>query len=334
MIGAFLKRGVKRAAGSAFMTLLDSLNIYKGSRIILTYHRVVKEPDEGLCDPAILVTPETLEMHLAEISKRFKILPLEEFVGHPGGGRLCAITFDDGWRDNYEFAFPLLANYGIPATIFVSTGMIGSDKTFWFQRVWEQAASAVRVSLIKEFIGYYGSLVPSWQAGDMSAQNVSALFFYLKAMPSEELETISLEAYSAIGIEANSVRETLTWDEVLEMSKSGISFGSHGHTHHILPQLESGMKRKEIFDSLKMLKEKGALVSPFFCYPNGDWDEESLALVKEAGYRGAVTTQPGNNLPDSDPFLLRRINMHEYISDLPSLFWFRVYQTMSGSPQS
>lgn len=326
-----IKRSVKTVAGRSFRTLLDSFNICRRLRIIFTYHRVVKESNGSLCDPAILVTPETFEMHIAELSKRFKILPLEELLDYTGGGRLCAITFDDGWRDNYEFAFPVLKRQGAPATIFLSTGLIGSEKTFWFQRVWDQVVLASNNGLNRELIGYYSSLVPSWKPVDMGEEDISALFSNLKSVPAEKLESISKEAYGAIGLSERSGRDTLNWDEVMEMSRSGISFGSHGLNHHILPHLESEIKRKEIFESLKMLREKGALISPFFCYPNGDWDEESIALTKEAGYKGAVTTQLGHNQPDTDPFLLKRVHMHEYMSDSPSLLWFSIYQAMVPS---
>ncbi len=328
------KRSVKTVAGASFKSLLDTLNIYKKLKLILTYHRVVKESDGSLCDPAILVTPKTFEMQIVEISKRFKILPLEDFVTHSGDGRVCSITFDDGWRDNYEFAFPLLKKHGAPATIFLTTGLIGSEKTFWFQRVWDQAVSATRNGLKKEFIGYYGSLAPSWRPADMGDEGISALFSNLKSLPAEKLESISMEAYGAIGLDRSPERDVLSWEEVREMSGAGVSFGSHGVNHHILPRLESEMKRREIFESLKMLRDKGVSVSPFFAYPNGDWDEESIAFVKEAGYIGAVTTQLGHHQPDTDPFLLRRIHMHEYMSNSPPLLWFSVFQAMVASPSS
>jgi hypothetical protein len=96
--------------------------------------------------------------------------------------------------------------------------------------------------------------------------------------------------------------------------------------HYILPTLKADRKREEIFGSLEMLHKTGLAEQPVFSYPNGDWDEESIRLLVDAGYKGAVTTRLGFNDKKTNLFLMNRVGFHEAISDTPSLFWFRIFQ--------
>src|SRR5215510_160511 len=98
-----------------------------GSRAaILMYHRVLPttQADEGRVEPGMYVTPSTFRDHLSWLSDRYRVLPLSEIVsrlkdGRPLPERACALTFDDGWLDNFEHAFPCLRERGIPATVFL-----------------------------------------------------------------------------------------------------------------------------------------------------------------------------------------------------------------------
>jgi len=120
----------------------------------------------------------------------------------------------------------------------------------------------------------------------------------------------------------------MNWDEIREMSQQGITFGSHGLHHNILTQLDSDAKYDEVVNSLHVMQNANVALTPFFSYPNGNWDDETVSLVKQAGYKGALTTELGYNVPLMDPYLLKRIAIHEDISRTSSLLWFRIYQAV------
>ena len=321
---------IKNIGGLSFKSFLSAFGPLKEISIILMYHRVVKEPFRNCLDPAMFVTPDAFEMHIKEISQFFDIVPLEAITeSNLEKKRLCAITFDDGWVDNYENAFPISKKYNIPATIFIPVNMIGSKKKFWFQGIWDIWSQAGKNGLISDCIRYFNTVIPAWKPEYIDVEQIDKLISELKYMPAQELNDLAEQAYRSLGLTPESDGYILNWEQVREMSQHGITFGSHGLDHYIHPTLSKEMKKKEIFDSFSILNGKGISVSPFFSFPNGNWDKESLALVKQAGCKGAVTTHLGYNTHKTDPFLLNRISIHDEISNTPSLLWFRILQAVT-----
>ena len=109
-----------------------------GDLLILTYHRVLPSDDARALteQPGMMVTPDTFEMHLEELDKKFEMVRLCDWLENVRAKkalprRACAITFDDGWRDNYEFAFPVLKKKNVPASLFLVSNMIGTRSDFW-----------------------------------------------------------------------------------------------------------------------------------------------------------------------------------------------------------
>jgi hypothetical protein len=112
------------------------------SLLVLTYHRVLPDghPARATEQPGMLVTPELLAMHVDVLRRHFTPVHLDDWLrasraGKPPPGRCVAITFDDGWRDNHDHAFPVLQAARMPATIFLVTDMVGSDDRFWPNRL-------------------------------------------------------------------------------------------------------------------------------------------------------------------------------------------------------
>lgn len=324
------KNIVKMAGGRVFPTFMTAFGGFKEARIILMYHQVVKSSSSIDCDPALFVTPYSLDMHIRELSRFFEIVSLEKILENKPGKRLCAITFDDGWRDNYDVAYPVLKKYSAPATIFIPPNMIGKTSQYWFDEVFLLSSKATGNGIAGDFISYFGTFVQTWNPGKLDTETTCDLIAKMKDLPGGELEGLVSEAYSKLSIKRSDKRTTLSWDEIYEMGENGITFGAHGLNHYILPRINSETKSNEIYDSFRILKGKKVALSPFFSYPNGDWDVESLKLVKEAGYMGAVTTKLGANTSSTDPFLMNRIALHEDISCTTSLLWYRIFQAISS----
>ena len=106
--------------------------------VVLMYHRVIdrEDRDKAYSHPGIIVETSTFERHLRFLRTHFHVASLREFrdrmiSGRPFAKRTCLITFDDGWQDNYTHAFPLLAKHELPATIFLTSGFVGTGRRFW-----------------------------------------------------------------------------------------------------------------------------------------------------------------------------------------------------------
>lgn len=147
------KNAIKEGLGSLFERYFSLLPFLKNINIIFMYHRVVKNMPKEMHDPALFVSADTFEMHIKEAAKLFDIIPLENmFQITKGNRRQCAITFDDGWIDNYEIAFPILKKYKVPATIFLPVSFINSKRCFWFENLYDIAKLSVAKNVEQLFI--------------------------------------------------------------------------------------------------------------------------------------------------------------------------------------
>ncbi len=160
------------------------------------------------------------------VSEGYQTISLNELIAGKGSPKSVVIAFDDGYRDNFENAFPVLAERGFKATIFCVTQRLGT-------------------------------------------------------------------------------KDYLELNEIFEMKRAGFSFGSHTNEHPHLPRLLREEKQREISDSKKILEEMLDFPVSFFCYPYGEYDQETVELVREAGYQGACSNIPGSNRK-IDPYLLER----------------------------
>ena len=323
-----VKRLVKQAGGLSFRLFLRHARVLEDVSIILMYHRVLDELPPSPYDRDLCVTRDTFEMHLNLLGELFNLVPLEDLVYSDRKGRICAITFDDGWLDNYKVAFPILKKYRVPATIFLPVSMIGTCQWFWFEAIWDLAHQAITLDKQRKFIHYFSQMTSCWKAGSLTEQDLLELISCLKQLEASSMDKIMLDAYKELDVHPPTKRILFNWEEAAEMGSCGITFGSHGLRHLILSTLTYQKKVEEISESLKILSEKDIPVVKVLCYPNGDWDDDCLTILSELGYIGAVITRPGNITSQTSPFLLNRIGIHEDISNSPSLFWFRIFQAI------
>jgi peptidoglycan/xylan/chitin deacetylase (PgdA/CDA1 family) len=294
-----------------------------GYSMILMYHRIIDtREDQGRIEPGMYVTRPTFARHLVFLKKYFNVVSLEKLAeaGSSTGDKKprCAITFDDGWLDFAQHAFPLLMEHKVPATVFLPTGFIGTDDWFW-------------TDTLAETLPLSG--VPAGHADSMNLSSKANAIMTLHGPYGKRLdESIKiLKELDSVQIghiidELNSVfrpsprqkkRAFLNWNEVASMAKSGlVAFGSHTVNHHILTTLTSGKVAEELQKSRQVLIDHGAANPGFipFCYPNGSHNDEIVGIARDAGYRCAVTTRSGWNHEKDDKLRLKRIAMHQDVS--------------------
>ena len=317
-----LKNTVKQSIGHLFKNLFVLSN--KKMQIILMYHRVVDELPEKMHDPHMFVRSDTFDMHIKEIAKYFQIVNLDEMLNQgKGNRRLCALTFDDGWLDNYKTAFPILRNYKISATIFLPVTDIGTIHRFWFEHLFYLANALSTIEDQNAYIAHFRTVTSGWNPGKLCTTSILELTEALKNQEAPVLYEIIDSAYKKLKIEPSSEKILMDWEQVREMGQNRITFGSHGLQHDILPALGSRLKRDIVFESLSILRDKTVSSIPVFSYPNGNWDLETVDFLKRAGYHGAVTTKNGF-YSCADPFLLNRIGVTETSSNTSNLLWFQI----------
>ena len=276
---------------------------------ILRYHRVNDENDPIFGAVPVKMFQKQMEL----LSKYFNVLPLEELVERTLHRDIppaaVAITFDDGYRDNYENSFHILKRLGLPATIFLATGPLDSGAPLWHDLVFE----AFRMTNA-EFVSVDGRNYPLKTA----VQKGTALFAfreYLRMYDYRSWGNLIEQLISKLGVLPASMSnraQKLSWDEIEEMSKNAITFGAHTVNHPILTRMSLAEAADEIKASKEAIEEK--LKSPVrvFAYPNGrqdDFNESIKQVLKEAGFLCATTILWGTNSIDTDPFELRRIGI-------------------------
>jgi peptidoglycan/xylan/chitin deacetylase (PgdA/CDA1 family) len=313
------------AAGFLFhvggVNLLRSWRRNRG--VILAYHRVLPAGSDDLSftQPGMYVMQETFETQIRYLTRHYRLVALDDLLARPFD-RTCAITFDDGWLDNYEYAFPLLKKYGVPATIFIATGQVGTGRWPWPDRICYYIHNAPA----GRFAEALASALPSNRAnrdngGGLPADRHLAaeqVVQRLKALEHDLLDQVMTQVdcdFADLNAKLHQKRPWMNWDEVVEMSAAGIVFGSHTRSHVILTRVSGAEARVEIQDSRLDLSARLDKPTTAFCYPNGAYDPELVRMVSDAGYSLAVTTKRGLIDHSANPMTLNRLMIHNDMTD-------------------
>lgn len=279
---------------------------------ILMYHSVVRDSLD--LHHSCFISQSSFRNQLGYLRKHFQVLPLSDAVERMRSGAIdrptAAITFDDGFQNNYDFAFPILREASLPATIFVTTGLVDSSDTLWFCRLHRALSATTQPSL-----SYDGSTFDlSGPAGKSRA--AAAIEETLKKFPHpqllEELRRIILRLGQDpdLPIETDSPFRMLSRAAIAEMAASGlVEFGAHSHNHAILSLLSPQEQRNEVEQSMMAVRELTGRPCELFAYPNGrkqDYDAETIGMLAACGVRAAVTGVMGPNDKMTPVLELRR----------------------------
>ncbi|MFN2177205.1 MAG: polysaccharide deacetylase family protein [Anaerolineales bacterium] len=297
--------------------------IYKQpSALILMYHRISDEAPEPNW---LAVSPGNFQLHLDYINKNLNPISLLDLVEATQAGKIppnsVTITFDDGYRDNYATALPLLEESGIPATIFVTSGAIDRDKEFWWDEI---SPSIVEMENFPETLKLViKGQTFRWKTATYPQRQ--KLYSDLKGLlkPLREAEILSvldkLDEWSG----ASQIRtmrptyRTMTKEELIELSRSEfIEIGAHTITH---PALNTLMREEQLTE-IKMSRQalESIIGQPVctFAYPFGYFSEETMELVRSLGFKAALTTETGVIRAYDDLFRLNRCAVNDYGVDI------------------
>jgi peptidoglycan/xylan/chitin deacetylase (PgdA/CDA1 family) len=288
--------------------------------LIVRYHGITDQQDP----PGIEnhdrkhISLEKFDRHIAYLTKYYRVIALDEAISWiKSGKRLkpysAAVTFDDGYKNNYWYAYPILKKYNCPATIYLTTDLIGSNKIFWIDEL-EYLINHTRQTEVVLTPGqsFYLHTLQDKLKG------LKSITKFLLHQPTEiRHKTIaSLKDQLMVYPVAHSRDyQFLDWDEIREMMASGlIRIGSHTCSHPMLTEISFSEQTDEIRNAKAKLEEILGITVKSFCYPYGVYDNRIKELVRESSYSYAVSSEIGlNKLDDKDTdfYALKRVPLAE-----------------------
>jgi peptidoglycan/xylan/chitin deacetylase (PgdA/CDA1 family) len=238
------------------------------------------------------------------------VLPLHEILSRlsdeqplPRGA--CAITFDDGWRDNHDHALPLLEKRGLPATIFVVSERVGTEGVFWPDEVCRRMAG-IPITAQRALVAAVGA--------PLHGDPVDSLLAHLKQLHEEPRDRALARLRSGTRDPSVGARELLDWGELERCARAGIDIEAHGATHAILTRVSRDEAARDLRTARERLRERGHGRHGLLAYPSGAHDEGVRRLARAAGYAAALTTERGLAHTACDPMALPRLGLHDDVS--------------------
>ena len=267
---------------------------------VLVYHRIADahSADFRFFRPNVSASPELFREQMAFISRHFNVIDLgmlREFILHdcPLPPRPLLITFDDGYRDNYTNAYPILREFGFPAVIFLITSQMDNPTLPWWDQCADYFAHTAREKAQLPFIGEH-----DLSTGEQRDSACRALMAKLKRIPEIYKQRAMHELPSLLGVEPPDYVQPLfvSWDQVRELVANGIACQPHTVTHPIFSQIEYAEMYRQLTESRCRIEAETGQMATTFAYPNGlpgDYTAMSLRALREAGFSVAFTHRPG-----------------------------------------
>lgn len=268
---------------------------------VLCYHRVA-EPDPDRFQgfrTNISATPRGFRAQIEYLARRFSPITLADLRAFVQEGRSlpprpALVTFDDGYRDNGEVAWPILRACGVPAAVFLATDHIGTGRPF----IWDLAAYCFEATARTH------ADLPLLGPTHLDARRTreAALVRWverLKRQPDDAKWGLARDLAAALRIappESAFRNLTLDWDAVVRLADEGVAFGGHTRTHPILARMPPAAARMEFTGSRDRIARETGRVPFAFAYPNGtraDFGPEHEAMARDAGYALAFSMEPG-----------------------------------------
>lgn len=262
--------------------------------IVLMYHGVV--PDS--CDTVsyLHIKESEFRKQMLHLKKYYNVIPINKIIDRLNSSSFnsmseVVITFDDGYRNNFTYAYPILRELDLPASIFLTSGYIDTDRLFWWDKV-QYAVERTRreeLDLTPYGLAAYDLRNRSIPSRDRIVRDIAD---GLKEKQPVEIERITewiLKEYAPDLAETDLFRPLIT-TQIKTMLEGGlITFGSHTHNHKILTTISLHEAEEEIVTSRDYLERITGRRPVHFCYPNGNYNNEIINLLKKLGYSTGFT---------------------------------------------
>jgi peptidoglycan/xylan/chitin deacetylase (PgdA/CDA1 family) len=268
---------------------------------------------------------QQLEASLKILSRHFQFVSLDDAVDMLAGNKpvkahSMALTLDDGYRNQLDYAIPILKKFNAPATIFVVTENTQNRKPFWFDRldyVLQHCESdGVDITVGESTIRFRSRTRAELQRSYDALRSAAKIQKILDSQMIAQMELLAERLEETCGrrladiFEKDEWTALLTWEEIRKAARDkDIVFGSHSVNHRRIGLADEAEVLYQLEHSKKTIERHTGLECRYFCYPSGSFSRRAAHLVQTCGYRAAVTTLPGFNPKAADLFTLKRIHL-------------------------
>jgi peptidoglycan/xylan/chitin deacetylase (PgdA/CDA1 family) len=290
---------------------------------VLTYHRVADLDEKSPFHPRLIsATPAVFALQMEYLAKNYNVVSIHDVIRAVQKKaelpeRAVLITFDDGYYDFGKIAWPILKKNGLAATVFIPTAYPDQPQlSFWWDRLYRSVISSTH----PELHCLPGGTLPLRTLND---RHTSLKFVqnYIKTLSHNKAMRLVDEICLELRVPNDGQKSTMSWEELRQLAKEGVTLGAHTRTHPILTQLPLEKVREEVRGSIEDLKWAIGNVLPIFCYPNGNYNRQIVQILKNEGVLLAFCGKDGyNNLKHADLLELHRTN----ITRRTSAFIFRL----------
>lgn len=289
---------------------------WESKAIVLMYHRITKLT----CDPwQLAVSPEHFEEQIQLLREKFQVVSLAELCEQLKDGNLkhrsVAITFDDGFVDNFQIAYPILNDYRVPASFYITTNLVGTNEVFW----WDQLQSIfLQTFQLPEMciclIGDEPIELPTGNGGILSAEMKSQLLTWqaeqpppndrarcyyevwkrVRVMADGPRRTVlqQLARWASLSLQANDSDRIVNARELNVIAENPLmEIGCHTCSHPALAEHTDMTQRNELELSKQQLEKWIGKSVTGLAYPHGSYNGTTIRIAEELGFRYAVTTE-------------------------------------------
>ena len=326
--GASPRRGAAWAAKrvlfhSGLLALARQLR--RDRAVVLRYHAITDTPEVDYAAPDICMPVTAFRLQMAFVKRAYRPIGFDTLVTALAGGgtlppRALAITFDDGYGDNFRLALPVLRSLGLPATVYVATGGLDDGDPFWV------AAVRVLVLRARDVIELPGLAPVAVGAPTDRARAVKTVVRLLVPLGADDRRERLTTAAAAAGIDLRAaLRGTmLTTGQVRELHAAGWTIGAHTVTHGNVALMPTAEAEREIAESRDTLASMSGAPVVHFCYPNtgGQHEYYSTAVagvLRRLAFRSGVTSRAAAVSPGVDPYVIPRLGVSPRLAPVVEL---------------
>jgi peptidoglycan/xylan/chitin deacetylase (PgdA/CDA1 family) len=308
--------------------------------IVLTYHRITEPGTNPFYDPVISATPESFRTQVKWLQDHVQLLTFTELLARVESGLrwrepAVFLTFDDGYRDNFDVAVPILRAWNVPAMFFIPTAFLDSPTLPW----WDYVAYVIKQTKVPRLqldqtVGADNEL-PTTVIDLETTPQIDAIRTVIRTLLNETITDVKwflmqLSEFAEVEVDCDRLGSDLfmTWEQVQTLANvdKSLMVGAHGHNHHKLAGLNEELQRRELAESKHILEHRLGCDVAALAYPygwTGTYTARTKTLAAGVGYRLAFTSQEGVNQPNRlDPYEVSRLGVG--MADSPTLLRGRV----------
>jgi peptidoglycan/xylan/chitin deacetylase (PgdA/CDA1 family) len=332
------------AKGLGAVTNLDQKLLRRKDRYIFAYHRVITEQQaksDGAHN-AMWVSPKRLTQQIQWMRSIGKIVDYSSILNTElaNDRPWFALTFDDGWKDNYEQAFPILKKYQVPAVIFLATSAIDTGALFWPEDISTKTRHFLNNHSVTKV---QKTLIDLWpgKGFDKRAYQMDAMAMVegwidkLKLINEDDRRQRIYDFYNSLGLSNTPLSGyIMNWDQIREMTQYDVKFGSHTHNHTIIKDLPADIIESELQCSKKIISEKLQIEVDSFCYPNAHYNGREGVLLSNCGYLYGFCINNKTLRHCTDSYYIPRFLISERLTAITAYFNLRLLEVPFFCPKS